>query len=67
MKLLIKEQQESDKNEKISYICKWIFGNKYVEVKKYHKVKGNYHYTGNTEVLRIAYVIENIVYLRKVL
>ena len=67
MKSLIKEQQESDKNEKIYYICKKMFENKYVKVNKYHKGKDDYHYTWNTEVLRVAYVIENLVNLRKLL
>ena len=35
MKLLTKEQQESNQNAKICYICKEKFENKYVKNKKY--------------------------------
>ena len=50
MKQLTKEQQESYKNAKI---CE----NKYLKDKKYRQVRDHCHYTGNIEVLRIAYVI----------
>ena len=46
MKLLIKEQYESYKNGKICYICKEKIENKYVQDKKYCKVRGHCHYTG---------------------
>ena len=69
MKLLTKEQQESYKNANICYIFKEEFKNKYVKNKIYSKVKDHCHYRGKyqnckTEVLRIAYVIYNIVYLK---
>ena len=57
MKLLTKEQQESYENAKICYIWKEQFENKYLKDKKYFKVKYHCHYTGNTEVLHMAYVI----------
>ena len=38
MKLLTKEQQEPYENEKICYICKEKFENKYVKDKTYRKV-----------------------------
>ena len=34
IKLLVKQQQESYKNEKICYICKEKFENKYLKNKK---------------------------------
>ena len=46
MKLLTKEPQESNKNTKICYICKENFENKYLEDKKYHKVRERCLYTG---------------------
>ena len=46
MKLLTKEQQESYENAKICYICKEKFENKYLEDKKYRKVRDHCHYTG---------------------
>ena len=46
MKFLTKEQQESNKNAKICYICKEKFENKYLKDKKYHKVRDHCHYTG---------------------
>ena len=45
MELLTKEHQESYKNAKICYICKEKFENRYVEDKKYRKVRDLYHYT----------------------
>ena len=45
MKLLTKEQRESNKNAKICYICKEKFENKYLKDKKYHKVRDHCHYT----------------------
>ena len=44
--LLTKEQQKSHKNTKISYIYKEKFENKYAKDKKYCKVRGHCHYTG---------------------
>ena len=44
MKLLTKEQQELYENVKICYICKEKFENKYVNDKKYCKVRDHYHY-----------------------
>ena len=46
MKLLTKEQQESNENTKICYICKEKFENKYLKDQEYHKVRDNFHYTG---------------------
>ena len=46
MKLLTKEQQESYENEKIYYICKEKFENKYLKDKKFCKVWDHCHYTG---------------------
>ena len=46
MKLLTKEQQESNENAKICYICKENFENKYVKDEKYCKVRDHCHYTG---------------------
>ena len=43
--LLTKEQQESYKNAKISYISKEKFENKYLKDKKYCKVRDHCHYT----------------------
>ena len=57
MKLLTKEQQESYENAKVCYIWKEQFENKYLKDKKYFKVKYHCHYTGNIEVLHMAYVI----------
>ena len=57
MKLLTKEQQESYPNTKIYYICKENFENKYLNDKKYCKVRVHCHYTGEYRVLYIAYVI----------
>ena len=39
MKVLTKEQQESHKNAKISYICKEKLKKEYLKDKKYHKVR----------------------------
>ena len=44
MKLLTNQQQESYENGKICYICKKNFENKYVEDKKYCKVRDHCHY-----------------------
>ena len=46
MKLLIKEQQESNRNAQICYICKEKFKNKYLKDKKYCKLRDHCHYTG---------------------
>ena len=46
MKLLTKEQQESYENAKICYICKENFENKYLEYKKYCKVRDHCYNTG---------------------
>ena len=59
MKLLTKEQQKSYENAKICYICQEKFENKYFEIIVI--------IPWNIEVLRIAYVIYNIVYLKKFL
>ena len=46
MKLLTKEQQKSYENEKICYICKEKFENKYFKDKKHCKVRDHCNYTG---------------------
>ena len=46
MKLLTKEVQESYENTKICYICKEKFEKKYLEDKKYCKVRDHCHHTG---------------------
>ena len=46
MRSLTKEQQESYENEKIRYICKEKFENKYLKNRKYRKVRNHCHYTG---------------------
>ena len=66
MKLLTKEQQKSYENAKIYYICKENFENRYMKDKIYRK-EIIAIMQGNIEVLRIAYVIENIMYLKKFL
>ena len=57
MNLLTKEQQESYENATICYICKEKFENKYLKDKKYRRFRDYCHYTGNKDVLCIAYVI----------
>ena len=46
MKLLTKEQHESNENVKTCYIFKAKFKNNYLKDKKYYKVKDHCHYTG---------------------
>ena len=46
MKLLSKEQQESYEKAKVYYICKEKFENKYLEDKKYRKIRDHCHYIG---------------------
>ena len=46
MKLLTKEQHQSCENSQICYICKENFENKSFKDKKFLKVRGNCHYTG---------------------
>ena len=57
MKFLTKEQQESNENVKIYYVCKEQFENKYVKDKKYHNVRDHCHYTGEYRGAAHAYVI----------
>ena len=45
-KLLTIEQQESYENEKICSICKEKFEDKYVNDRKFHKVRDHCHYAG---------------------
>ena len=45
MKLLSKEQQESNRNAKICFICKEKFENEYLKDKKYCEVRDRCHYT----------------------
>ena len=67
MNLTTKEQEESYENAKICYICKEKFENKYLEDKKYHKVRDHCLYTG--EQRGAAHIICNLKYnvLRKFL
>ena len=68
MKLLTKEQQASYENLKICDICKENFENKYLKDKKYCKVRDHCHYIGEYGgCCSIAYVIQNIVCLKKLL
>ena len=60
MKLLTTEQRESYENEKICYISKEEFENKYVKDKKYFKVRDHCHYTG--EYRGAAHGICNLKY-----
>ena len=56
MKSISKEQQESNKNAKICYICKESFENKYLKDQKNRKFINYCHYTGQCKLLYIAYV-----------
>ena len=58
LKLLTQEQQESNENSKICYICKEKFENKYVKDKKYRKVRDHCYHTG--EYRGLAYSICNL-------
>ena len=60
MKVLTKEQQESNENTKICYICKENFENKYLKDKKYRKVRDHCHYTG--EYRSVVHSICNLKY-----
>ena len=62
MKSLTKEQQESYENTKICYIYKEKFGIKYLKGKKVNYVI----IQGNIYVLRIVYVMQNRVHLKKI-
>ena len=60
MKLLTNEQQKSFQNSKVCCIYKEKLENKYVEDKKYSKVRGYFHYTGKHR--GAAYSICNFKY-----
>ena len=60
MKLLTKEQQDSYENATICCICKEKSENKYLEHKKYHKVRDQSHNTG--EYKGAAHKIPNLIY-----
>ena len=45
-KFLINKQQELYENEKMCYICKEKLEDKYIQDKKYYKVRNNCHCTG---------------------
>ena len=47
MKLLVKEQQKSYENSKISYICKEKLENNFLKDKKHRKIRDHCNYTGN--------------------
>ena len=57
MKLLTKEQQESNGNAKICYICKEKLENKYLKDKNIIKLEIIVIIQGNKEVPHIAYLI----------
>ena len=57
MNLVTKEQHEPYENEKICYICKEKFENRYLRNKKHHKLDIIVIIQENIEVLHIAYVI----------
>ena len=57
IKSLTKQQQESYENEKICFICKQKFENKYLKDKKHLKVKDHYYNTG--EYRSTAHNIQN--------
>ena len=66
MKLLTKEKQGSYANAKICYISKEKLENKYLEDKKYRKVREIIDIIqGSIEVLCIAYEMQNIVCLKR--
>ena len=67
MKLLTKEQQESYENAKISYICKKKLKINIWKIKNIAKLVIIAIIQENIEVLHIAYVIQNIVFLKKFL
>ena len=60
MKLLTKEQQGSHENAKTCYIYKEKFENKCLKEKKYCKVIGHCHYTG--EYRGTAHSVGNLKY-----
>ena len=60
MKLLTKDQQEPYENSNICYICKKKLENKYLEDKKFHKVRDYCHYIG--EYRGAAHCICNLKY-----
>ena len=57
VKLLTKEQQNSNENTRIWYICKEKIENKYLKDKKYCKVRDHCHYTGEYRGAAQVYVI----------
>ena len=57
MKLLTNKQQKLYENAKIFYICKEKFEDKYAKDKKYCKVRDHWYYTGELELLHVAYKI----------
>ena len=58
--LLTKEKQESHENPKICYICKEKIENKYLNYKKYLKVRYYFHYKG--EYRGAAHTMCNLKY-----
>ena len=65
MKLLTKEQHKSDDNAKVCYICKKNLKINMWKIKTIVKLEIIVIIQGNIELLHIAYVIQNIVYLKK--
>ena len=64
MKLLTKNQQELHENRKISYICKEKLMINMLKIKSIVKLQ-IIIIQGNIEVLRIAYVLLRLTYLKK--
>ena len=67
MKLLTKEQQESYENRNSCYICKEKSKTKYIEDRNIVELEVIVVIQGNIEELRIAYIIQKIVHLKKFL
>ena len=53
---LTKEEEKKHRKQKICYICKKEFSTD-DDNKKYHKIRGNFHYTENTQELLIILAI----------
>ena len=60
MKLLTNEQHKLFQNAKLCYICRKQIEDKYVEDKKYQKVRDHCHYTG--EYRGTTHGIHNLKY-----
>ena len=60
-----KKKEFINKRAKICYVCKEKFENKYLKYKKIVKLEIIVIIQGNKKVLRIAYLIKNIVFLKQ--